>query len=98
MSILPDDIDFDSPYQDDSKRILELEEIIQAMAGTLTELEQKLKVSKEAQQYSHDNLMILERDRQKAWDKTKELQLQADCGYEHAHGVTCKKCGWYYYE
>ena len=24
------------------------------------------------------------------------LQKQADCGYEHTHGVTCKKCGWEY--
>jgi hypothetical protein len=34
----------------------------------------QLKVSKEAQEYSHANLMILERDRQKAWDENKELK------------------------
>ena len=24
------------------------------------------------------------------------LKKQANCGYDHAHGVTCKKCGWEY--
>ena len=24
------------------------------------------------------------------------LKKQADCGYDHTHGVTCKKCGWEY--
>lgn len=24
------------------------------------------------------------------------LKKQANCGYEHTHGVTCKKCGWEY--
>ena len=24
------------------------------------------------------------------------LQKQANCGYDHTHGVTCKKCGWEY--
>jgi hypothetical protein len=39
-------------------------------------LTQQLEASKQAQEFSHDNLMILERDRQKAWDKTTQLELE----------------------
>ena len=38
------------------------------------ELEGKLKASKEAQKYSHDNLMILERERQKGWEASLQLE------------------------
>ena len=37
-------------------------------------LEAKLKAAIQAQEYSHGNLMILERDRQKAWDENKLLK------------------------
>jgi len=29
-------------------------------------------------------------------EEVATLKKQADCGYEHTHGVTCKKCGWEY--
>jgi hypothetical protein len=38
----------------------------------------QLEASKKAQEYSHENLMILERDRQKAWDENKSLRFDND--------------------
>jgi hypothetical protein len=37
-------------------------------------LEAKLAAAIQAQEYSHANLMILERDRQKAWEENKILR------------------------
>ena len=39
-------------------------------------LEIQLKAAIQAQEYSHKNLMILERNRQKAWEENKQLREQ----------------------
>ena len=49
-------------------------------------LKRKLEAAIAAQEFSHANLMILERDRQKAWDENEYLQYfykQADFGPAH---------------
>ena len=43
---------------------------------TNEELLKKIEVLEEAQKFNYNNLMILERDRQKAWEENKQLKEQ----------------------
>lgn len=63
---------------------------------TKEELLKRIAVLEDAAKFNYDNLMILERNRQKAWDENKILKVQANCPYTHMQGDTCTKCGWFY--
>jgi len=48
----------------------------------IEELEAKLAASIQSNEYSHDNLMILERNRQKAWDEIADLKKEVEAWRE----------------
>ena len=64
----------DARYSEATQRLASHEAMCEERSKTIFNRLEKIEVLEQARKFNHDNLMILERDRQKAWEENKLLK------------------------